>query len=266
MHGHKFPTCLIGFICLAVLLALQLSCRTADSAAPDTNLRSDNLPSVILWAWERPENLEFVDPKQFGVAYLAQTLILRNDEMIFRPRRQPLKVSPDTKLIAVSRIETATNVSEPTALSQTQRTEIVERILKSVEMANVSGVQIDFDAAVSERDFYRELIVDVRRNLPANVSLSITAIASVCLGDRWFGDLPVAEAVPMIFRMGADDKKIKALLANGEDFPEPLCRTSYGVALDEIFAAKLDRARRLYVFNNRAWTPQDVARINQNFR
>ncbi len=102
--------------------------------------------------------------------------------------------------------------------------------------------------------------------MPENVSLSITAIASVCLGDRWFGDLPVAEAVPMIFRMGADDKQIKARLANGEDFLEPLCRHSYGVALDEVFPAKLDRARRLYVFNNRAWTPQDVARINQSFR
>jgi len=70
---------------------------------------------------------------------------------------------------------------------------------------------------VSERDFYRALLQDLRAQLPDNVPLSMTALASFCIGDRWLEGLPVDEAVPMIFRMGADDKPIKNLLANGKD-------------------------------------------------
>lgn len=35
-----------------------------------------DLPPVILWAWERPEDLEFLNSQRFGVAFLAQTLTL----------------------------------------------------------------------------------------------------------------------------------------------------------------------------------------------
>lgn len=89
----------------------------------------------------------------------------------------------------------------------------------------------------------------------------MTALASFCVGDRWLRDLPVDEAVPMIFRMGADDKTIRNLLAGGEDFREPLCRRSYGLASDEPLDAKLDASRRRYVFNPRAWTQADVAAL-----
>ena len=34
-------------------------------------------PHVFLWAWERPENLEFLDPHIAGVAFLARTVCLR---------------------------------------------------------------------------------------------------------------------------------------------------------------------------------------------
>src|SRR6185436_16086459 len=111
------------------------------------------------------------------------------------------------------------------------------------------AIQIDFDALVTERDFYRALLQDLRAKLPANVSLSMTALASFCIGDRWLDDLPVDEAVPMIFRMGADDKRIKSFLIDGNDFPEPLCQTSYGIALDEPIAMRLAEKRRLYVFD-----------------
>jgi hypothetical protein len=56
-------------------------------------------------AWERPEDLKSIDATRFAVAFLAQTLILKGDEVAFDPRHQPLDVSPETKLIAVTRIE-----------------------------------------------------------------------------------------------------------------------------------------------------------------
>src|SRR4030095_8793182 len=109
----------------------------------------------------------------------------------------------------------------------------VKLILRTLEPGRVSAIQIDFDALVSERDFYRALLQDLRAQLPNNVPLSMTALASFCIGDRWLDDLPVDEAVPMIFRMGADDRTVKNLLTSGEDFREPLCQKSYGIAVDE---------------------------------
>ena len=33
--------------------------------------------AVILWAWERPEDLSFINPEKVGVAFLAKTIYLR---------------------------------------------------------------------------------------------------------------------------------------------------------------------------------------------
>jgi hypothetical protein len=99
--------------------------------------------------------------------------------------------------------------------------------------------------------------------MPDNIALSMTALGSFCLGDRWLGELPVDEAVPMIFRMGADDRAIKNMLASGEDFREPICRESYGVSADEPVTLTFRDARRRYVFNPRPWTKDDVASLSR---
>jgi hypothetical protein len=227
---------------------------------------SNQLPAIILWAWERPENLEFLDPQRFGVAFLAQTLTLQKDEVVFRPRHQPLQVTPQTRLIAVTRIESQKTTGQRAALNTAQKEKIIALVLKTLELKNVSAIQIDFDAATSEREFYRALLEDLRQQLPDNVSLSMTALASFCLGDRWLQDLPVDEAVPMIFRMGADDRAIKNTLAAGNDFREPLCRHSYGVAIDEPLDMEFETSRRLYLFANHAWTERDLASIPGGFQ
>ncbi len=256
----RLKSCGILLTALAILLA-QSSCKPHMS----TRNRADEikLPPVVVWAWERPENLESLDPQKVAVAFLAQTLILRNDEVEFRPRRQPLKVSPAIKLIAVTRIEPAKNTSNRPLLSGSQNDQLITLISKTLELKNVVAIQVDFDAAVSERQFYRELLGGLRQKLPDQVPLSMTALASFCLGDRWLKDLPVDEAVPMIFRMGTDDQNIKRYLATGADFLEPLCRKSYGIATDEPLTAKLDQARRIYVFNTHAWTEYDLMAISE---
>lgn len=240
-----------------VLLLSSGTAKKQTRARPAIN----QLPRVILWAWERPENLEFLDPQRFGVAFLAQTLVLQNDEVVFHPRRQPLQVSPQTSLVAVTRIESQKTTGRRAALSAGQKERIIALVLKTVELKNVAAIQIDFDAATSERQFYRALLEDLRPQLPANISLSMTALASFCLGDRWLQDLPVDEAVPMIFRMGADDQAIKNTLAAGNDFREPLCRRSYGIAIDEPVDMEFESSRRLYVFANHAWSEKDLASL-----
>lgn len=241
----------------AALPVIGLSCSKT-KVENRNRIDENSFPQTILWAWERPEDLEFLDPRQFAVAFLAQTLVLKGDEVVFKPRHQPLKVRPETRLIAVTRIESQKTTGVPTALSSTQREKLVGLVLKTRELKNVSAIQIDFDATTSEREFYRTFLHDLRAKLPDNVPLSMTALASFCVGDRWLQDLPVDEAIPMIFRMGTDDHVIKSFLANGNDFKEPICRRSYGIAVDEPLQMTFGRSRRQYIFNVRAWTKEDV--------
>src|ERR1043165_3993588 len=84
-------------IILLPLLLLAFSARK--------NPTIESLPPVIVWAWERPENLTFLDPQTTGVAFLAKTITLHDDKIAVKPRLQPLKLARDTKLIAVVRIE-----------------------------------------------------------------------------------------------------------------------------------------------------------------
>ena len=249
---------LLALIITAAALSFFISCKKAETR---NRFDENQFPKRILWAWERPEDLEFVDSHKFAVAFLAQTLVLKNDDVEYKPRRQPLKVKPDTRLIAVTRIESQKTTGTPTALSATQRQKLLDFVLKTTTLSNVAAIQIDFDAVRSEREFYRSLLQDLRQKLPDNVPLSMTALASFCVGDRWLDDLPVDEAVPMIFRMGADSKTIRSYLTSGNDFREPLCRRSYGVALDEPIETNLPATRRKYVFNASSWIPTDVVTL-----
>lgn len=240
----------------ATALAISLlSCQP--SAATDSTL--NDFPHKILWAWERPEDLRFLNPEQFAVAFLAQTLTLTDSAVSSSARQQPLKVSPQTKLIAVTRIET----DQLPALSQTQLDEITRLVLNTLKLKNVAALQIDFDAKVSQREFYRQLLTQLRTKIPATMPLSITALASFCLSDPWIKDLPIDEAIPMIFRMGADNNKVKNLLKNGIDFSIPLCQQSYGIATDEPLTMNFDKTRRIYIFKGTAagWTSGDVDKL-----
>ena len=83
------------------------SANAARNASPSPTARSSMqaFPSIMLWAWEHPEDLSFIDPHKVGVAFLASTLYLRGDDVLVRPRVQPMRVPPGTVLLAVARIE-----------------------------------------------------------------------------------------------------------------------------------------------------------------
>lgn len=227
------------------------------------NLPTANPPKIFLWAWERPENLEFIDTKKYGVAFLAQTLELHGEDVKLISRRQSLKVPDGTYLIAVTRIEIPKKSSYWVALSDPQRQEILRLLLATLELKNVSEIQLDFDVTVSEREFYRQLLQDLRSKLPAKVRLTMTALASWCLSDNWIKDLPVDEAVPMAFEMGADDKIIREFLATGEDWHEPLCQKSYGISINEPLKFKFKPNRKFFVFttNPNGWKRSDLERL-----
>lgn len=101
---------------------------------------------------------------------------------------------------------------------------------------------------------YRDLLVGLRSELPPRIHLSMTALASWALGDAWLDGLPVDEAVPMLFRMGADDRVVRRLVEAGEDFAPVVARRSLGLAIDEPRPA-VPSGRRIYLFNPRSWSP-----------
>jgi hypothetical protein len=223
--------------------------------------KASEAPVRILWAWERPEDLRFIDTENTGVAFLAQTLILESEDVRFRPRRQPLEIPDGTYLIAVTRIESVKETERRPVYSDLQIERLSGLIRKTLESPGVRGVQIDFDAIVSERGFYRDLISYLRNELPPNTPLTITALASWCVGDLWLQDLDVDEAVPMAFVMGADSERIRTYLSRGNDWREPLCRESYGLSVDEPPIPLMVPSRRTYYFKNGTWEARDLSRL-----
>jgi hypothetical protein len=274
------------------------------SDRPQTALVSDLipvLPNVTFWAWERPEDLRFLSDQKAGVAFLAKTLYLETPQnnttsqpsMFVRPRFQPLRVAPGTFLTAVVRIETSRsqppsaffkNISSEEQSSQPQvdnqppvsldpqTSATLHRAANEISalqnLPGVRAIQIDFDTTVSQRSFYSALLSAVRRQLRPSMPLSITALASWCIGDPWLANLPpgtINEAVPMLFRLGPDAADVLAFLHSGEEFPVAACRNSLGLSTDEPLSEKLLtgrfpgaspalRRKRIYIFSPRAQT------------
>lgn len=308
---------ILAVVCLAVWLVRQnpsLSARLGRhlprgvrrllTAGPTQSPRMANLPNIYLWAWERPENMQFLSDKRVGVAFLAKTIslypppagktgapsaespdcdspqspmaALACGSILVHPRLQPLRITPGTPLMAVVRIESVRgalpsaykNSSEPTSpFSKTQLRLTAAEISSATRITGVSALQIDFDATLSEHAFYRDLLIEVRKQLPPDFPLSITALASWCIGDRWLTELPpgtIDEAVPMLFRMGAGTSEITSYLAKGNDFTVPACSTSLGLSTDEPFSRDILSGKisvgsaspsslRVYLFSPRPW-------------
>jgi hypothetical protein len=227
-----------GMVMRIVVVVLLVAGLAALAYRPSRDPLPD-FPRVMVWAWERPEKLDSLNPREAGVAFLARTVTVRGERVAVRPRMQPLVVMPGTTMMAVVRVES----QEPLLGA---RVAAEQAILDATEMQGIRALQIDYDAKASERKFYRALIIDLRRVLPASMPLSITALASWCEYDNWISDLPVTEAVPMLFRMGPDPYR------GADSLRERKCQSSVGISTDEPMAQPL-RGRRVYIFHPRSW-------------
>jgi Protein of unknown function (DUF3142) len=257
----------LGLIAPAIagLIVVSHPARRSSPTLGSAPTRStpNNLPRVMLWAWERPEDLRFIEPRQVGVAFLARTVFLSGNNVFIRPRLQPLAVAPGTVLAAVVRIESSR--AQPPTLSEAQRIQAVRAIAVTADLTGVSAVQVDFDATASERKFYRSMLEDLRKQLSSSTSLSITALASWCLDDDWLEGLPIDDAVPMLFRMGPDRHNVLLRLDKGKDFRATLCRQSAGISTDEPLPP-LPPGRRIYVFRPKAWSSEAMQAVFNEVR
>jgi len=239
------------------LLAGWLSLSPAGAAAERPE-RSGTLPVRMLWAWERPTDLRGLETG-VGVAFYAQTLSIEPGRITVAPRRNPLRVDERTTLVAVTRIES--DAAGAVGMPDASIDAIAEAIAGTARLPRVSGVQIDFDAAASERGVYRRLIVATRVRLGAGVPLSMTALASWCAGDAWLDGLPVDEVVPMLFRMGPINHPY-ASIGTAPVTAAPACRAAIGLSLDEPVYARR-HGRRVYVFNPGPWTAANITQARE---
>lgn len=245
----------ISFISIGVAVLSALIASPSDGATRSQSGR------LILWAWERPENLQYIDPQQVEVAALIQTINLSGARTTVHARQQPLKVPSGTILTAVTRIEV--DPRQRASLNSDQ----VERCASAIQQsaAQSETVQIDFDARVSDRDFYRKLLARVREEMPAEKKLSITSLASWALGDNWLNDIHIDEAVPMFFQMGVGSAEVVTLLDAGKQLQRPYRRAVGVSAMEPIlanhviaWARKNQPGTNLYVFNPHPWTAKSV--------
>lgn len=236
---------LLGAV-LVVLAVLAPATRTSTA-------RTAVMPSVVLWAWERPTDLRAINATS-GVAFLAQTITIEPTRFVVESRRWPLYVPPSAALTAVTRIEMPTT----RAVSTADVDRVVTAIVTTASYSQVASVQIDFDATLSQRSLYRDVITLVRRGLDRRVTLSMTALASWCVGDRWLDGLPVDEAVPMLFQLGPLNEPYRHVAVDAKS-AHPLCRSSIGISLGEPIPLAAE-GRRVYVFNPGPWTPFTIER------
>src|SRR5438034_9384758 len=120
---------LAGIALLAVSLAIGLATtRSVISKRPgsDYEKRFHEIPRVVLWAWERPTDLTFINPGQTAVAFLARTIYLQGDEVVTRPRLQPLKLPERVTVVAVARVES--DATKKPRLSNEQESKLVASI------------------------------------------------------------------------------------------------------------------------------------------
>jgi hypothetical protein len=241
---------------LCVLSILAVGTMGCPRAAPGP------VPRFFIWSWERPDDLAFIDPSRVGVAFLAATIRLEADEVRIEPRFQPLRVPARTWLLAVVHVE---GPGRGPSQGSEGWNQMLECLVDTASLWTVRGLQINFEATVSQRAFYRDLLNALRPRLPSDLPLTINALASWCLDDPWISDLPVDEAVPMMFRMGREAAAVRASLAAGRDFGPGICRFSVGVSTDEPVPA-VPQGRKRFVFNPEPWTKSTLRQAWETLR
>lgn len=216
--------------------------------------RLSRFPPRTLWVWERPEDLRALDPRTTAIATLDRTIVLGRSATVI-PRHQSFVYPAGIIRIAVVRIEA------PGRIGSSLERQTADLILDTLAGPKVAALQVDFDARRSQRAFYVSVLRDLRRRMPFDLPLSITALASWCSSDDWLGGLPIDEAVPMFFRMEPDRRFAPPGLPQFR-IREPLCMGSVGISTREQYSAPL-AGKRVYIFPDRGWR-EDLPLFTEN--
>ncbi len=240
----------------AVVFVFVFFCFACKPDHNEGNTGDTGDQKTVLWLWDRPCDMRFLVSNEFEFALLTMTFEFDESHIKIIPRHSSALVGEHALVVPVIRLE---SIGASRRFSTKVTQELIENICAEARhYPNAMKIQIDFDAKKSERDWYRNLLIVLRNRLPADWSLSVTAIASWCYEKEWLESLPADEIVPMFFRMGRDSRRMRqefhtllVSLNNNRDNRE-YCP---GISLDEPLQIS-KYARRLYVFNPNSWNKE----------
>lgn len=219
--------------------------------------------SIYIYAWERPENLSFLDSiehKKTTVVYYAGDIVIDHGRANISPRRNSLIIPEDINKIPLIRIDNFNNLS---ALHENSKN-IVDFIANTCR--DVSECQLDFDAKKSEYIEYAEILTTIKQRLP-KIKITITALASWCGKNSWLEKMLIDDAVPMLYRMG-NSPSIKNLLNDGGITSYAKCGHSVALSTDELnfkFKQYLNR-HNIYLFNPDSWTEENYMKVKDKLK
>lgn len=205
---------------------------------------------LIVWAWERPEDLRVLPP---GVEVAAQTgfISLSGARVVARGRRFPLLARPEQ--VTTHLVHVQIDPRAPLAWTPAMRERTVAAILAYGLATPAKRVQVDFEVRASQRSVLLDVLHDVRAGLPQETQLSMTALADWCDTESWVATAPVDEIAPMLFRMGRAGAPLRARLSAGGDFALERCHGALAISTDTPIP-RAPGGRRVYLFNPRTWT------------
>lgn len=186
-------------------------------------------PEVWWWYWDRPAHLLPWPAPGVGAAVVVTHALLSGQAVRLQPRRNALPLPPGTVAMPVVHVEV--DPARALAGTRAQRDALCDALVEAVRRSSLGWVQLDFEARPSQRSFWRAVVDATHAALRPGERLSVTALASWCHGDRWLGDAPVDEVVPMYFRLGHARRGLERLSAAGVS--EQACGHAHGLADDE---------------------------------
>lgn len=266
-RGSGRPRVKVGFaagiIGLTAVALMCTACRDVDKPplAPATSAQiASSLARGAAWIWPNSSGPSAA-PGDIApyreAAVLVESLVLRAQGVERGGRTQALRLPPGVRVVPVVHIESASDA--PTEFSETQRSAVLAAVRRHAPVATAgAGVfQLDFEAPARQREAYRALVTAVRKALPDDVKLSVTALAHWCTQGDWLDRLPVDEVVPMLYRLGphADAWRRRFEQSDNPDLARRCRGDAMGFATNDPPSSKLlARTIRAYWFDEDAWS------------
>jgi hypothetical protein len=214
----------------------------------------------VAWIWPDSNGpraaSDAAPPPYLEAAVLSESLVLRAAGVEHGGRTQALVLPHGVRLLPVIHVEAAADA--PAALTPVQRAAVLAAVRRQAGTAAAGAglLQLDFEAPPRQREAYVRLVGDIREALPANVRLSVTALAHWCVQGDWLDRLPVDEVVPMLYRLGPQAASWRQRFERADAQLARRCRgPALGFATNDLPPARLlARITRPYWFDEAAWS------------
>ncbi|QRN04006.1 hypothetical protein GH742_09065 [Legionella sp. MW5194] len=224
------------------------------------------MPGLLYWAWEAPQEMTDINPRQSGIAELAASIYIKRNHPFYHLRQQPLHTPDAIYRVAVIHIEARARWKPQ--LDKPMAEKLAQEIKTIYQKKHYDALQIDFEASASQRTFYQQLLGALRQLMGSEQVISITALASWCTSEPWIARarLPVDQVVPMYFSLNRDRRERQAFI---HSFPHtmarlaPECQSAIGLATFEPWPFPLRARVPVFVFTKGAWNPHTLKQAQQ---